>query len=130
MESDTEVATDFCSVCDTPEFSTSGPESCPIRDTPEFPTTPSRKVDVAVCIGPGNRMEDLWSSSADTPVCESRSQSFAETILYDDDLHRVAFWTHAQVTCPGSAQRNSEDLPGHRVVYAHNFPATNLGFTC
>ena len=43
-ESDTKVASDFCSICDTPEFS-SGPESCPICDTPEFPTIPSSAVD-------------------------------------------------------------------------------------
>ena len=36
MEIDTKVASDFCSVC----------------DTPEFPTTPSREVDVTVCTGP------------------------------------------------------------------------------
>ena len=88
---DTEVASNLGSVCHTPEFSTSRPESCPICDTPEFPTTPSQEVDVAgcICIGQGNLMKDLWSSSTDTPVCERRCPSPAETILYDDDLHRV-----------------------------------------
>ena len=49
--SDTEVASDFCSIFDTPELSSSGPESCPICDTPGFPTTPSSGVDAPICTG-------------------------------------------------------------------------------
>ena len=37
-ESDTEVASDHCSVCDTPRFSTSSHESCSMFVTPEFAT--------------------------------------------------------------------------------------------
>ena len=37
-ESDTEVASDHCSVCDTPRFSTSSHESCSMLVTPEFAT--------------------------------------------------------------------------------------------
>ena len=75
VENDTDVASDFCSVCDTPEFSMWSPESCPICDTPEFPTTPSREVDATVFNGQANRVDDLWSPSTDTPVCEMRSPS-------------------------------------------------------
>ena len=45
MDSGTEVASDVCFVCDTPEFSTSSTESCSECGSPEFPTTPSREVD-------------------------------------------------------------------------------------
>ena len=48
MESDTGVASDPCSVCDTPGFSTSWLESCPMCDKREFSTTHSREIDVVV----------------------------------------------------------------------------------
>ena len=47
-ESDADVASDPCSVRDTPELSASGLESCPNCDTPESPSTPLQEADAAV----------------------------------------------------------------------------------
>ena len=88
LESDTEVASDPCSIAKR-RVSTLGPESCRICDTPEFPTTPSQVVDVTVCTGQGNRMEGLWSPGADTSFFDRGSPSRAETMLHEDDFHPV-----------------------------------------
>ena len=87
VESDTEAASDPCSMCDTLEFSTPGPECCPMCDTPEFSTTPSREQDVVICTGQERRLEDLWSPSSGYTVCDRRCPSPSETILYVDATH-------------------------------------------
>ena len=68
--SDTEVASDLSSICDTPKFSSSEPESCPLCDTPEFPTTRPSGVDAPIPSGQTHRVGDLWSPSTSTPNYE------------------------------------------------------------
>ena len=107
-ECDTEIASDFCLICDTPEFSSSGPEWCPICDTPEFPTTPSSGMDAPIRTGQGHQVDDLWSPSTDTPDYEHSFDIPPSCPLRPTEAFQV-HWCDVQISDGSQSTRYEKD---------------------